>query len=306
MKKFISVTAAGTLLFAASPVSAQETSAETILNDTRAAMDSLESYSLRTEVEGTVYDSEFGDFDYNYQVDQDIIVEPFTLRSDTVSVYDNYEESYRSYWNEEGYFMEQMDGSWIKLFDGLGDFEGANLIAQQYLDEIELYAGDFSVEEEDGYYVLTYDLDGEIIEDYPEPSLNGNGNGDELDLSEDAVEDFEVTALSYEIYIDQETGYLTDYYSDFTTEITYADGESLTIEESEYTQFHNFNSVESFEVPAEVIKEAEEGLVDEDTTEEGDELPATSTSYPAYTFIGLLLFGAGALFLFRRPEKTVS
>nr|WP_272873243.1 LPXTG cell wall anchor domain-containing protein [Alteribacter salitolerans] len=74
--------------------------------------------------------------------------------------------------------------------------------------------------------------------------------------------------------------------------------------------FHNYNSVEDFDLPSEVKEEAEDldDIIEEglEEAEEGGELPATATNTPMMTLGGLVLaLTAGALLIVRRRFQNV-
>jgi LPXTG-motif cell wall-anchored protein len=302
-KHSIGPAAASVMMLAAVPVSAQELSPEELIKDSRSAMESLDSYSIHTEI--TYSDSsEIGEFEGYYEAHEDIFTNPFKMRTQASSEYDGAEDSWTTYLTEEAYYFTDFEDTWFKITAGHPEFDmlAYGSTAEGYFDEIEGLDG-FSVTEEEDVYVLTYESDGSGYEDILEPSM-------EEDSGEVTV-DLRVNNLFYEVQISKETNYLTNIHREYQTVYEYEDGTREEFNESSHTAFSNFNSAEEFEIPAEVI----EGALDfddyyydheEEYSEEeyGDELPATASSSPFYMLTGLLTAAGGMLFMVRR--KTVS
>ncbi|WP_328587723.1 DUF6612 family protein [Alteribacter lacisalsi] len=312
MKKTAVAALSCTVLFAGSAMtaSADEISAEDVLNHANEAMAGLDSYSSLMEAHQVISDEMMGDFESHTTAEQDIIMNPFKLREVMNISVDGEEFTITTYWTEEGIYIGDEEG-WIKMED-----EGLHEIMfdpESQLGDLYGHHEELSLTEEDGYYVLTYDGDGEELMHLFEMGGNGNGyNGeDEMldDMMGDFMEDVEISHFWYELHVDAETHYVTGIEMEMDMEFHF-EGETQTIEQWIDISYHNFNSVEDFDVPAEVKEQAQhidelaEELIEE--AEEGDEMAATATSTPLMALAGLLTAaGAAAVLATRRRFSKV-
>jgi LPXTG-motif cell wall-anchored protein len=313
VKKSVPVLVCSALLFSAAPVSAEEHSVEDIIENSREAMNNLESISARTEIEFT-YESGLDHFVDYHEFEEDIFSSPFMLRGSYTSIADSGEETnWGTYSTEDAYYTQDIDGTWLAVKEGDEGFERPDfteIMHQWYFYEIDEFAAEFSLSEEDETYILTYESEGGTYEDVLEPSSSEDLESGAAGLNGSVEEDYEITDLFFEVHIDKETYYLKDTYKDFYTSYTY-DGVTTDVREVVWTNLYNHNSVEPFEVPAEVVEGAlsydeyysdYEGEYAED--EHGDELPATASDYPFYVLAGLLTVAAagGMLVISRRKN----
>jgi hypothetical protein len=306
IKKSVPVLAASALMFSAVPVAAEEHNVENIIENSRDAMNSLESVSVSTDIEFS-YESEFEQIVDYHESEEDIISSPFMMRGFYKTTADDGSEwNWTIYSTEDAFYNQDSDGPWVVIREGDEGFERpdfSEVMDQTYFYDIDEFADGFSVSEEDGTYILTYESEGGNYEDVLEPSLSEDmENG--LTLDGDMEEYDEITDVSFEVRIDMETYYLTDVHREFHTSFT-EEGVTYDVKDSMWRNFHNYNSVEPFEVPAEVVDEAIG--YDEyypDYYEEGDELPATATNYPLYLVTGLLVAAASGGILVMSRRKT--
>ncbi|PTL38510.1 hypothetical protein C6Y45_10710 [Alkalicoccus saliphilus] len=304
VRKSVPVLACSALLFSAAPVSAEEHSVEDVIENSREAMYNLESLSVDTEIEYSYERGEEQIVDYHVS-EEDIISSPFMMRGFyTTTADDGSEFNWAMYSTESAFYNQDSDGPWVVIREGDEGFERPDFkttMDEMYFYDIDLFADEFSLSEEDGMYVLTYDSSGGTYEDVLEPSLSGDMDEG---LTGDVDEYDEITDVFYEVHIDKETYYLTDMYREFHTSYT-DEGERIDVRDSLWRTFHNFNGVEPFEVPSEVV----DGAVDyadyyPDYYEEGDELPATANNYPFYVLAGLLTAAAAGGLLAVSRRKT--
>ncbi|PTL38509.1 DUF6612 family protein [Alkalicoccus saliphilus] len=293
------------MMLAAVPISAQALSPEELIQDSRNAMESLDSYSIHTEI--TYSDiSEFGEFEGSYEAHEDIFTSPFKMRTQASTEYDGDTDSWTTYLTEDAYYFTDFEDTWFKITADNPEFDmlAYGSTAEGYFEEIEALDG-FTVTEEDEAYVLTYESDETGYEDVLDPTLEGE--------DDEITAELRINNLFYEVHISKETNYLTEIHREYETVYEYEDGRTgEEFKESSRTTFYNFNSAEEFEIPAEVI----EGALDYDDyyfdyeeefmEENGDELPATASDYPFYVLGGLLTAAAAGAMLVISRRKTVS
>ncbi|WP_147804554.1 DUF6612 family protein [Alkalicoccus halolimnae] len=317
IKKSAPVLACSALVFSAVPASAEEHNVENIIENSMEAMNSLESVSALTEIEYS-HDSELENFVDYHEFEEDIIADPFIMRGFYTTISGGVETNWTTYFTEDAYYTQDIDGTWLvtseeeEAEEGFEPLDFGELLYQWYFYEIDEFTDDYTLSEEDGTYILTYESEGGTYEDVIEPSSSEDLESGEAGLNGSMDEEYEVTDLFYEVHIDMETYYVTDIYKDYQSSYTY-DGVTSDIRETVSTNFYNYNSVEPIEVPAEVIEGAvtydeyysdyEEEYSEE---EQGDELPATASSYPFYMLAGLLTAAAAGGVLFMGRRKTVS
>lgn len=307
----LTIFTAGALFVGATHTFADEHSAEDILNQSNEAMDNLESFSSTIEMEQSISEAE-GDFNTVTTIEQDLILDPLKLRQETTTMMPDGagEETLMSYWTEEGFFQEDGTGGWLKLEDG-EQMEEMMYEPGDQINELEAWSDDLELAEEDGYYVVSYSGEGG---DFTEMLAQLEDiDGEEEEMMEEMMGELDVDEISYELHIDQDTYYTTHATVDMQMSLE-ADGMSISMDQSIDMEFHNFDSVEDFDLPDGVAEEAEdlddmlEDELDEldEMEEDGDEMAATATNYPLWTGVGLLFLvtAGGVLLTGRKPEKA--
>ncbi|SDO19051.1 DUF6612 family protein [Alkalicoccus daliensis] len=314
MKKasVITVVSVGTVLAGATLASAEEQSAEEVLQQSNEAMENLESFSNIIETEESTAGTE-GEMDASTTLAQDVIIDPFKMRQETTIMNpDGEEETLQSYLTEEGYFQEDGEGGWILVDNDTEYMEEMAYYPHDPVAEFMSLDEEIELGEEDGYYVLTYQGDGEEFEDLfnDMDELNEEASEEEVEMVEEMLDDIELSDVYYELHIDQETHYLTNSYLELTMTLD-VEGAETAIDQTIDMEFHNFDNVEDFDLPEGVLEEAEslEDIVEaeiEEEFEEGDEMADTATNQPLWTAVGFLfLFAAGGLLLAgRKTEKA--
>lgn len=300
MKKAVMCMSAIALFAAPAAVSAESEAAD-ILNQSNEAMNSLESFSSTVSLEMAL--TENGEaFTTESVVEQDVFLDPLKLRQETTTVIPELgeEETLMSYMTEDGFFQEDGTGGWIRLDDGLGDM----LTAQDQLMDAGPIAEHMEVTENDGSYVLTYTGEPEDFQEMMASLYEMDGMAGEMDgMMEQMEAMMDIENVSYEMHIDQETHYVTEALIDMTMNME-MEGMAVSIEQMMDISFHNFNSVEDFDLPEEAL-EAED-LEDVIEEELGEEMPATATSYPLWAGFGIALAAAGMFFMTGRRRGEVS
>ncbi|GGF23770.1 hypothetical protein GCM10010954_23280 [Halobacillus andaensis] len=286
-----------------------EDSASDVLQKSNEAMAELESYSSETEMEQTMTIA--GEpITINSHSQQDITLDPFAMHQViTTSSPEEGEVSLESYWTEDGFYQEDPEQGWIELpsefTEGIDDLMNAAMAEDQVAQAEEL-AEDMSVEDQGDSYLLTYQGDGEALKDEFQKMFESGMGEEESSMMEDMMGEMTINDLSYEMTIDKETHYMTNLMMDMDMDME-MEGESTNTVQTIDMTLDNFNGVDEITVPQEVIDEAallEDEMMEEGMSEEGGELPDTSTNSPMLILSGVLMVGIGGLLLFRRSPKT--
>lgn len=308
----MTVVSASAILAGATLASAEEHSADEVLQQSSEAMENLESFSNIIETEESTAGAD-GEMDASTTLTQDVITDPFKMRQETTITNPNGEdETLLSYLSEEGYFQEDGEGGWIQVDDDTEYMEEMAYSPHDPVTEFMNLGDAVEIAEEDGHYVLTYQGDGDEFENLfnDMSQLNEETSEEEEELVQEMLDDIELSDVHYEIHIDQDTHYLTNSQLELTMTLN-AEGAETAIDQTVEMEFHNFDSVEDFDIPNEVLEEAEdiEDVIEadiEEEPEEGEEMAATATNQPLWTAVGFLfLFAAGGLlYTGRRTEKA--
>lgn len=294
-----------------STVANEDLTAEDVLNQSNEAMESLHSYSSTIDLHQLMDDGVSGEMEMYSEIQQDVILDPFKLRQVMTSTLpDGSTETITSYFTEDGYFMEDPEGGWMQLTDDMNDMNGTAYDPNDQIYQMEAYADDLVLSEEGGYYVITYEGDGDELSTLMNDLTEEGMSDEDTALMEEMMAEFEIHDFSYVLYIDMDTYFLDSMVLELDMEIHAEGEESVSIWQNLEMSFYNFNSVEDFEIPQEAIEESDDlhEVIDEaiEEAEEGDELPATATNNPIMAFGGLLLAMAagGVLFMRRRIQRA--
>jgi len=244
-------------------------SSEEVFEKAFEAMDDMESATMEIDIEQEI---EAAEEDFNItmgmSLNGDIIIDTnemhqemdVTMGGDGLGgLGENL--SMEFYVTEDAFYVQSPENGdeWVKLDpEELGMFD--DLLDQQddpsdQMEMLEEYIEDLSLEEEDGTYVLklTADADGfdQLIEDTLGESMADDMIGTDFDFSED----MDIHELTYEMVIDKETFYLTDFTLDMDLTMT-IDGETADMKQSMSASYDNINEIDSIEVPEDVVENA--------------------------------------------------
>ncbi|WP_088032720.1 DUF6612 family protein [Evansella clarkii] len=243
-------------------------SLEEILSNSASAAEEIESYSFVTEVQQTMgMDEESMSFDMSTEAD--VLVEPSVFYQKTTMDMGELggEMSYESYFSEEhGLFMEDpLTSEWMKypenLMEDILSMSEAQMSPSEQLIAFQDNISELSLEEDENYFILNLAGDGEEMKEIVEQI--GNIAGDGMDeIFTQMMSELEIHELVYEIFIDKETFHPAEatVFINMTIEML---GQSMTLEQNADMSFSSFNELEEFEVPQEIIENAEE-LSEED------------------------------------------
>ncbi|GAF11656.1 hypothetical protein JCM19045_775 [Bacillus sp. JCM 19045] len=295
MKKWTSATVAGFFVLSLTGNAlANDESAADIIQKSNEAMLELDSYSSETMMEMTMPDPMSGEsVTISVDTKEDVTLNPFAMHQVTMMSTPDGDMETTLYWTEEGMYEQGPDGEWY-LYEELSSEEMMSLLqASATQEQAEMLGEHMSVSEEGGAYVLTYEGDGEELNEMINDML-GEMMGEEME-GEAMLEGFEISNLDYDMTISQDTHYMTAMSMHMTMMID--DGEeSVEMDISMEQTITNFNNVDPIVVPDEVKDNAE--AIDGGS---GGELPDTATNNLLYAAGGLTLaVGAFGLSLVHR------
>ncbi|MEK4563696.1 LPXTG cell wall anchor domain-containing protein [Alkalihalobacillus sp. FSL R5-0424] len=277
----------------------EDESATSILKKSNEAMFELESYSSETHIEMTMMG--MGE-EVTIKMDskEDVILEPFAMHQTVTTSMAGEEETLETYWTEEGFYQETADGEWVKLpmelSDGLDELMEWAMASDQ-VEQAELFGDDMSVEDNGDSYILTYEGDGQDLEEAMKEWMDMSMGQDEDMMMEELMADITYNDVKYEMTIEKDTHYMTNLmmHMDMDMEV---EGETTNMTQKIEMDVHNFNGVDSIEVPADVRDNAQ--MLDE---MEGGALPDTASNNPMLVVAGGLITAIG-VFLFARRKTA--
>ena len=168
------------------------------------------------------------------------------------------------------YMMDSYSGQWMKTTDDalLGSMNTMQMDPSQQLALFENFTEDFSLEEQDDQYVLTFtSKDNSFMEIVKQLTPNL----DQTPGLEETLDSMTFNELSYTMNIDKESFLPTtfDMVVDMSMDV---EGETLTIKQNSTGEYTNFDGVDSITIPEEVQSSAvdlSESTID--GTENGEE-----------------------------------
>jgi|SRR5699024_9029712 len=160
---------------------------------------------------------------------------------------------------------EESGDEWLKLstseLDMLDDLVGQQDDPAEQLEILNEYTEDFTFDQTDDTYILklTADTDQfvELIKETIGDSMPQDVVG-EMDNGFDLMENLEIRDLTYEIIVDKETFYLTNFTLDMDITISH-EGSSADMTQTIKAAYENIDEIDSIEIPQEVIDNAVEG-----------------------------------------------
>ncbi|MBX0358496.1 DUF6612 family protein [Halobacillus sp. Nhm2S1] len=281
-------------------VFAADMSAEEVLKKSNEAMMNLDSYSMEqvAMMEMPMMNEGEG---METKTMADITMDPFAFYMKTELA----GETTESYFTEEGYYSELPGQGWVKLSDDSSQEVMQSMLAEGQMAQATPLAGDMSVEEKDGSYVLQYEGDGEKLLKMSMKMLQqgmGSGEGESglKELGEELLDKITIKDVTYKMTIDKENHYLTSSYVHLEMEIETEEGQPMPVTQETEMTLDNFNGVGEIQIPQEVLDNAQPI---EDAV--GGELPDTASPNLMYALLGatMVLLAGSVLFIRKRSVQ---
>lgn len=243
-------------------------SSEEVYEKSFEAMEDMESATMAIDIEQEIADDEDFNMTTSMSLNGDIIIDTNEMHQEMdVSMGGEglgglgEELSMEFYLTEDAFYVQSPeDGDqWIKfdpeeagMFDDLLDQQEE---PSDQLEMLEEYIEDLSIEEEDGTYVLTLTADADGFEELIEDTIDDSMADDMIGTDFDFTEDMDIHELTYEMVIDKETFYLTDFTLDMDLTMT-IDGDTADMKQTISASYDNINEIDSIEVPEDVVDNA--------------------------------------------------
>ncbi|MGR9049590.1 DUF6612 family protein [Halobacillus faecis] len=281
-------------------VFAAEMTAEEVLKKSNEAMKNLDSYSMKQVSKAEMPMMNEGE-GMETKTMADVTMDPFAFYMKTELA----GETTESYFTEEGYYSELPGQGWVQLSGDSSQEMMASMLAEGQMAQALPLAGDMSVEESDGSYVLHYEGDGEKLLEMSMKMLQqgmGSSEGEQglKELGEEILDKISIKDVTYKMNIDKENHYLTSSHILLEMEIETEEGQPMPITQETEMTLENFNGVGEIQIPQEVLDQAqpiEEAI--------GGELPDTASPNVMYAFLGatMVLFAGSVLFMRKRSVQ---
>ncbi|MBU9711125.1 DUF6612 family protein [Evansella tamaricis] len=244
-------------------------SIEEILNNSIAAMGDLTSYSMTLESEQTMGSNEDDSITLATKSEMDLLLEPLSFYQNITMNLEmmGIDMSYESYFTEDlGFYMEEpFSGQWSKLPDQFNE-EYMSLTETQLSPEEQLlpfkdYISELAMTEDNDHYTIQLVGSGADMQTLMEHISGLAGEGMD-DMFFDVMSDLDIHSIEYEFIIEKETYFQKEanIYLELTMDVM---GEKITLEQRSSVIMYNFNSLNDFTIPEDIINNAVE-LDDED------------------------------------------
>ncbi|WLR46462.1 LPXTG cell wall anchor domain-containing protein [Halobacillus litoralis] len=281
-------------------VFAADMTPEELLKKSNEAMMNLDSYSMKQVSKAKMPMMNEGE-GMETKTMADVTMDPlaFYMKTELAG------ETTESYFTEQGYFSELPGQGWVQLSNDSSEEMMASMLAEGQMAQALPLAGDMSVEESDGSYVLQYEGDGEKLLELSMKMLQqgmGSSEGEQglKELGEEILDKISINDVTYKMTIDKENHYLTSSHIQLEMEIETEEGQPMPITQETEMTLENFNGVGEIQIPQEVLDHAQPI---EDAI--GGELPDTASPNVMYALLGatMALFAGSVLFMRKRSVQ---
>ncbi|MUK88024.1 hypothetical protein GMD78_06375 [Ornithinibacillus sp. L9] len=160
--------------------------------------------------------------------------------------------------DNEIYMFESFSGQWMKADESMVPIDTLTSNQPDVSEQLEMmeeYVEELDFEESDDEFVFKLTANGEDFTELTKQMLDEYMPEDitaELGDITEVLEDMEIHNLDIEMYIDKESYDLTKYNIDMEMSMT-IEGEEMNIIQKVDTVYKNINSIDSIEVPQEVL-----------------------------------------------------
>lgn len=169
------------------------------------------------------------------------------------------------YLTDNGFYMyESMTDTWMKMSSDMMSMDDLMNMEQNPRDQLEMlesFIDDVEFFEEDGHYVFKYDGDGEELFELSQEIVKENfGDSAFSDLGmnvDEVLENMTIHSIYYEIHVDKETYDTKKLITNMDLDMDEA-GETVNLKQEMTATYTGINSIDTIEVPQEVIDAAED------------------------------------------------
>ncbi|MFD1020554.1 DUF6612 family protein [Thalassobacillus hwangdonensis] len=225
------------------------------------ASEKLESFHMEATMDQEITMEGMEDFpgmNTTTSLSSDIQVEPSAFHQ-TMEMMGQKIEMY--YTEEALYLNESMNGEtkWYKapekLLEDLNQMGNMQQNPSEQMELLKEYSEDFSLENKEDSYILTFDAEGEKVNKLVQAIMKENLP--EGQFNEEMFEGLTTNQLSFNYTIDKEKYYPEKLDMELEIELE-ENGERTTINQKINAVYSKFNQVKNIKVPDEVMEQAEE------------------------------------------------
>lgn len=234
--------------------------AQDVYDETMAASKDIKSFSVKMDMEQEL--SFEGDtVKLNNAIDTDMTIDPMTMYQKMTMTAEGDEIVSETYFTDEGmYILDPYTGWWIKYPDEeiqpILEQAGEGNAPISELQQLEDFAEDITLKEEDKYFVLTLKADsGEKFTEFIQQTLEETMPEALLEMPDvyDAfMNNFKINNMEYEIVIDKETYYPVEVNMEMDMEVT-AEGETFKMVQLVKALYTDYNNVDEIAIPQEAL-----------------------------------------------------
>lgn len=237
--------------------------AEEVFTKMMDANDSIESFSAIANVDQDMtFNGE--SMSTSTKTEMKVTMDPVAIEQKlTIDIPGEGSQDAEVFMTQEGYFMyEPTEDVWLKFPDEITKdiIEQTMLQAdiETQMAQFESMKDNFSVEENDEYYILTLSVneDNGLSDDIMEMA-KGSLPDEFAALGEELFDQMSINKIAYEMYVDKSTFYVDtlDMVMNFSMNI---EGEVIQTEQKTNSKYTDYNNVGEITVPQEVIDNAQE------------------------------------------------
>ncbi len=234
------------------------------------AGEKLESAEMDMKVSQTMEgDPEMGEMVMDMDMQASIVMDPLAMhQTGTMNMdvggmpLDTEIETYLT--DEAMYMFESMSQTWIKMDASMTPAELTNMEQDptEQLAMLESFMDDVDFSEEDGMYVFKFAGEGDKIKEFTQQYVEeymGTETFAEAGVEMNEVLDsMTIHSIDYEILIDKKTYDTKSVTTNLDLEVAVEEEDTMRIKQEMMMEYTGINSVDSIEVPQEVIDAAQD------------------------------------------------
>ncbi|TSB48332.1 DUF6612 family protein [Alkalicoccobacillus porphyridii] len=240
-----------------------ENDAHTILEQSIAAMEDVNSFSMEMNTEQTIEMDGEEPMLTTSSVTMDGVQDPLSFYQLIVSSDPSSGETFEMeqyYVDGVIYMQDPIDDQWMMMSGdvlGMDDLEDLEMSPEDQLDVLMDFAEEITVEDEGDRYALTINGSGDELMELARELANAESDPSMQDDMDQIFEGTEISKLDYVLYINKETYYQEEMHMELEMTME-AEGETITISQVSDSLFSGFNELEEIVVPDDILENAEE------------------------------------------------
>lgn len=237
--------------------------AQDVYDKTMEASEEIKSFAIKMDMEQEM-SSGVESLKFDTAIDMDMTMDPLALYQKMTMTAAGEEIVSETYFTEAGmYIYEPTTGIWVKypdeLVDPILEQSGEGNTPMSELQQLEDFADEITLKEEDKYYVLTLKADSSgKFNDLIQQTLKDTMPEELMEMPDvyDAfMNNFKINSMEYEIVIDKETYYPVELNMEMDMDVT-SEGETVKMVQSVKAEYSDYNKVDEIVIPQEALESA--------------------------------------------------